>query len=44
MRELAALLAHKDLAVEELRTSRPGYVVFEDEYQVVAIPFETETF
>lgn len=44
MRELVALLAHKDIAVEELRTDRPGYVVYEDAYQVAAIPFEPETF
>ena len=44
MRELVALLAHKDVAVAELRTTRPGYVVFEDEHQVAAIPFEPETF
>lgn len=40
MRELVALLKHKDLVVEELRTDTPGYVVYEDEYQVAAVPFE----
>ena len=44
LRELAALLEHKDVPVEELRTDKPGYVVYEDEYQVAAIPFGTETF
>lgn len=39
MRELAALLEHKDIHVEELRTDRPGYVVYEDEFQVATIPF-----
>ena len=39
MRELAALLEHKDVVVEELRTDRPGYVVYEDEFQVASIPF-----
>jgi hypothetical protein len=43
MRELVALLEHKSLAVEELRTERPGYLVYEDEYQVAAMPFEGET-
>jgi len=44
MRELAAFLEHKDVYVEELRTDRPGYVVYEDEHQVAAIPFGRETF
>jgi len=44
MRELVALLEHKDIPVRELRTERPGYVVYEDEHQVAAIPFENETF
>jgi hypothetical protein len=44
MRELAALLKHKDVLVRELRTDRPGYAVYEDEHQVAAIPFSQETF
>jgi hypothetical protein len=44
MRELVALLEHKAIAVEELRTDRPGYVVYEDDHQVAAMPFKTETF
>jgi hypothetical protein len=44
MRELAALLEHKGIAVTELRTEKPGYIVYEDECQVVAMPFEGETF
>jgi hypothetical protein len=44
MRELVALLEHKDIHVEELRTDRPGYVLYEDAHQVTAIPFESETF
>lgn len=43
MRELVALLAHKDVAVQELRTDRPGYIVYEDAHQVAAIPFGQET-
>ena len=39
MRELVSLLEHKGLTVEELRTVRPGYVVYEDEFQVATIPF-----
>jgi hypothetical protein len=44
MRELVALLEHKAIVVTELRTERPGYVVYEDEHQVAAMPFERETF
>ena len=44
MRELVTLLKHKDLPVEELRTDKPGYIVYEDEHQVAAIPFNSETF
>jgi hypothetical protein len=44
MRELVALLEHKDITVEEFRTDKAGYVVYEDEHQVAAIPFPNETF
>lgn len=44
MRELAVLLEHKDIPVEELRTEKPGYIVYEDEFQVAAVPFATETY
>ena len=44
MREYQRLLEEAGLRVSVLRTERPGYVVFEDEYQVVAYPFaETPT-
>jgi hypothetical protein len=43
MRQLVSLLEHKDIDVEELRTDKPGYVVYEDEFQVAAIPFSHET-
>ncbi|HZS57690.1 MAG TPA: hypothetical protein VFA43_00370 [Gemmatimonadaceae bacterium] len=43
MRQLVTLLEHKDVAVEELRTDKPGYIVYEDEHQVAAVPF-SETF
>ena len=44
MRELAALLEYKDIPVEELQTDRPGYILYEDEHQVTAVPFAAETF
>jgi hypothetical protein len=39
MRGLAALLEHKGVNVQELRTTRPGYIVYEDEHQVATLPF-----
>lgn len=39
VRELAAILHQHGMSVEMLRTSRPGYIVYEDSYQIVAVPF-----
>jgi len=39
MREFEQLLARFDVGVELLRTGRPGYIPYEDEYQVAAYPF-----
>jgi hypothetical protein len=39
VRQLAALLSGHGLTTQMLRTKRPGFVVYEDAYQVVAIPF-----
>lgn len=44
MRELVALLEYKDVPVQELRTAKPGYVVYEDDHQVAAVPFEGERY
>jgi hypothetical protein len=41
-RELAAVLEAHDIRTAMITTSRPGYVVYEDEYQVVAEPFRSE--
>lgn len=44
MHEVAFILHSHGVEVEVLRTSRPGYIVYEDEYQVAAEPFkETRT-
>ena len=42
MRELSAILERNGFHVTQLRTDRPGYVVFEDEHQIVAEPFRGE--
>jgi hypothetical protein len=39
MRDMAALLEHHGIAVSMIKTTRPGYIVYEDEFQVVAVPF-----
>lgn len=39
VRELAALLERLGLPTRLLRTPRPGYVVYEDVFQVAAVPF-----
>jgi len=44
MRDLAAILEHHGISVQMLKTDRVGYVVYEDEFQIVAEPFSTETY
>lgn len=39
MREIQSILSAYGVATETLRTRRPGYVVYEDDHQVVAQPF-----
>lgn len=39
MRDYQRILGAYGLSVETLRTSRPGYIVYEDGHQVVAYPF-----
>jgi hypothetical protein len=39
MREFQSLLESYGIVVSMLRASRPGYMVYEDEHQVVAYPF-----
>jgi hypothetical protein len=38
-RRLAALVNEAGIAIDEVETPRPGYVVYRDAYQVVALPF-----
>ncbi|RWP55086.1 hypothetical protein [Mesorhizobium sp.] len=40
LRPLVALVEEAGrIRINELRTKRPGYIVFEDDHQVVALPF-----
>jgi hypothetical protein len=40
MHEVAHILRSHGVDVEILRAERPGYVVYEDQYQVAAEPFQ----
>jgi len=40
---LAQILEAHGIAVEVIRTDRPGYIVYEDEHQVTAEPFSDTT-
>jgi hypothetical protein len=44
MRALVELLEHKDVPVVVLETDKPGYIVYEDDHQIAAVPFARETF
>lgn len=39
MHEIGAILEQQDVLVEQVWTNRPGYVVYEDALQVVALPY-----
>jgi len=39
IREMVALLKRHDVSVRMIKSSRPGYIVYEDEHQVVAVRF-----
>ena|ERR1700690_1257648 len=39
IQEMVALLKHHDIPVRMIKTARPGYIVYEDDFQVVAVPF-----
>ena len=39
IRELTSLLEMNGVRCEMIRTERPGYVVYEDEFQITALPF-----
>jgi hypothetical protein len=44
MRAMAQILEAHGVVVDEIRTDRPGYIVYDDEYQIAAEPFnETPT-
>jgi len=42
MYEVKAILANYDLLVEQVASKTPGYIVYEDEHQISAIPFKAD--
>ena len=44
MREMAAVLKRHDVPVRMIKASRPGYIVYEDDFQIVAVPFADSKF
>jgi hypothetical protein len=39
LRRMAIIVGEAGIAIDELHTTRPGYVVYRDAYQLVALPF-----
>jgi hypothetical protein len=44
LREIVSILGRHDIHTEMIQTDRPGYVVYEDEFQIVAEPFSDADF
>jgi hypothetical protein len=44
IRDLVAILQNHGIAVRMLKTDRVGYVVYEDEFQIVAEPFANDSY
>lgn len=44
VRELVIILEHRGISVRMLKTDRVGYIVYDDEYQIVAEPFAKDTY
>lgn len=40
MRELAAILEEHGFHVDVIHSERPGYIDYEDQYQITAVPFK----
>lgn len=43
MREIGVILSNYGHYSTEIKTRRPGYIVFEDDFQIVAEPFNDTT-
>lgn len=43
MHAICRILREHDIAIEMISSGRPGYIVFEDEHQIAAVPFAETT-
>ena len=39
LREIVSILDNHDLPIRMIKSSKPGYIVYEDEYQIAAVPY-----
>jgi hypothetical protein len=44
LREVVSILSQHDVHTELIQTDRPGYIVYEDNYQIVSEPFSDADF
>jgi hypothetical protein len=44
LRELVSILSQHEIHTEMIQTDRPGYIVYEDNYQIAAEPFSDADF
>jgi|SRR5579863_110052 len=42
IQDLIEIAEHYDIVIERIASKNPGYIVFEDEYQVSAVPFKID--
>ena len=42
MQDLIEIAEQYDIIIDRIASKNPGYIVFEDEYQVSAVPFRTD--
>ena len=42
--EMVRILERRGIRIKKIKTDKPGYVVYEDDWQLVAEPFKRETF
>lgn len=43
LREAVSILELHDIRIQMLTTNKPGYIVYEDDYQVAAVPFRRKS-
>jgi hypothetical protein len=42
IQDLVEIAEQYDIIIERIASKNPGYIVFEDEYQISAVPFKTD--